>query len=75
VRKLRRSQQAGCKIGKAISITEGYEAPTLGGMPFLQGATNGTIGPQGATYVNNADQGLALGITIDSEITATFELE
>jgi len=71
--------EVGCKIGKAISITEGYEATsTFGGGPFLQGATNGTIGPQGAdaAYVSNADQGLALGlITIDSEITATFELE
>jgi len=71
--------EVGCKIGKAINITEGYDATSaLGGVPCLQGATNGTIGPQGADapFVNNAEQGLALGlITIDSEITATFELQ
>jgi uncharacterized protein YggE len=71
---------AGCKIGRPTNITEGYsDSGTYIASSFsLQGATNGTIGPQGsdATYVSNSSQGYSLGeLTISSDVTATFELQ
>jgi hypothetical protein len=73
------AEVVGCKVGKPVTITEGYASTyNLGGIPSLQGATNGTIGPQGAdaTFVSNGAQGVELGqLVINSDISATFELE
>jgi uncharacterized protein YggE len=69
----------GCKVGKPISITEGYSSTSnLARVPVLQGATNGTIGPQGsdATFVSNSSQGFELGeLSINSQVSVIFELE
>jgi len=74
------AEAVGCKVGKPVNITEGYSNTyNLAGVaPALQGATNGTIGPQGgdAIFVTNGSQGVELGqLIINSDISATFELE
>jgi uncharacterized protein YggE len=73
------AEAVGCKVGKPVNITEGYASTyNLAGVaPALQGATNGTIGPQGVdAFVTNASQGVELGqLVINSDISATFELQ
>jgi uncharacterized protein YggE len=71
------AEAVGGKVGKPITISEGYvqSSPYA---PSLSGATNGTIGPQGsdATWVTGVNGGIELGVLeIDSDVTATFELE
>jgi uncharacterized protein YggE len=70
------AEAAGGKLGKPLIISEGSEHGQVYA-PSLSGATNGTIGPRGmANYVAGGSDGIELGtISIDADVTVTFELE
>jgi uncharacterized protein YggE len=67
--------ELGAKLGKIRTIRDELASRFMEG-PALQGAVNGTIGPQGEFISSEDIRSIAPGkITVESRVDATFDLE